>query len=133
MAHDRVIARVASLAVLAMLLSGCTDGATRIALQMESEVSHFGDSSATTYSYEHIPKASPAGCAGAYKLQFGARSASVVWCKGPNGEVTSSHTTTYHRDFVQVRETFIVEKATEEPTTIESEKRGGAVVVADVR
>jgi len=124
--------------VLGTLLPACsdfmTDGATRIAYEIESAASAFKSSSARSYSIRHIPKPSPEGCAGPYKLQLSARSALVIWCKDSSGStVVASHTTTYHLNFVDVPQTYIVDKAAGEPTTIDLEKQDGRIVVVAVK
>ena len=126
-------ARTARLA-LVVLLCACTDGATRIAYDIESGVAAFRRSDATTTSIRHVPEARPDGCAGAYTVQFTANSALVIWCKKPDGvEVQGSHTTTYHLRFVEIPKTYKLDKGAGEPTIIDLAKEGGRVVVTDVR
>src|SRR5258705_13351970 len=84
-------AKKACLALIA-LLCACTDGATRIAYEIESGVAAFRRSDGKTISIRHVPEARPDGCAGAYTVQFTASSALVIWCKKPDGSgVQSSH------------------------------------------
>lgn len=123
---------------LATLLAACsdflTDGATRIAYEIESGAAAFKRSSAMSYSIKHVPQPSPEGCAGPYKLQLSERSALVIWCKDSSGSnVVASHTTTYHLNFVDVPQTYIVDKGAGEPTTIDLEKQGGRIVVVGVK
>ena len=47
--------------VLATMLAGCTDGATRIANEIESGAAALRSSKATRYSVRHLPEASPGG------------------------------------------------------------------------
>jgi len=120
--------------LLALLLAGCTDGATRIAYEIESGVSAFNRSDAKTTTIRHVPEASPDGCAAAYTVQFTANSALVIWCKAPDGTgVQGSHTTTYHLRFVQVPRTYRLDKSAGEATLIELAKENGRVVVTAVR
>jgi hypothetical protein len=120
--------------VSAALLSACTDGATRIAYEIESGVAAFRRSDAKTTSIRHVPEARPDGCAGAYTVQFTANSALVIWCKKADGvEVQGSHTTTYHLRFVDIPKTYKLDKAAGEPTIIDLAKENGRVVVTDVR
>ena len=127
---------VASKACLALvaLLCACTDGATRIAYEIESGVAAFRRSDAKTTSIRHVPEARPDGCAGAYTVQFSANSALVIWCKKPDGSgVESSHITTYHLRFVEVQRTYKVDKDAGEATIVELAKENGRVVVTTVR
>ncbi|MGH8619366.1 MAG: hypothetical protein ACREUW_16890 [Burkholderiales bacterium] len=126
-------------AIVALLLStgisGCgdflTDGATRLAYELEAGAKKVSGSGRTTL--EHRPKATPDGCAGAYKLQLSANAGLVIWCKDANGKTVSSHITTHHLRFVDVPQTWIVDKVAGTPTFIELEKRGGKPVVTAVR
>lgn len=52
----------------AAMPSACSDGATRIAYEIESGVAAFRRSDATTTSIRHAPDAWPDGCAGAYTV-----------------------------------------------------------------
>src|SRR5437773_2470620 len=103
--------KAACLTVTAMLVA-CSDGATRIAFDIESGVAAFERSTATSYSIRHVPDAKPDGCAGSYTVQFSAHSSLLIWCKdSASSQVTSSHTTTYHLRFVEVPQTFKLDKA----------------------
>lgn len=131
----RVVARrrAAWLAIVT-LLGGCTDGATRIAYDIESGVGAFRGPEARRYAIRHVPQRTPEGCGDAYTVQFSANSSLVIWCKEPRGgEVVSSYTTTYHLRFVNVPQTFKLDKAAGEPTIIELAKMNGTVVVTGVR
>jgi len=115
---------------LAVLACGCTDGATRIAYDIEEGVAAFRRSSASTHVIHHQPKAEPGGCSGAYRVQVSV--AVVIWCTPPAAGETS-HITSYHNRFVDVPGTFIVDKAAGQGFDILLEKRGGNVVVTGVR
>jgi hypothetical protein len=130
--------RWALLLGVASLCSGCSDGATRIAYDIESAVAAFRRSDAARYSMMHVPEARPEGCDGAYTVQFTANSSLVIWCRKPDANgtasaVASSHTTTYHLRFVRIPQTFRVDKAAGEATIIELTKQDGAVVMTGVR
>ena len=116
------------------MLTACSDGATRIAYDIESGVTAFLRSDARTASIRHVPEARPDGCAGAYTVQFTAKSALVIWCKTPDGVgVHGSHTTTYHLRFVDVPKTYKLDKGAGEATIIDLPKESGRVVVTAVR
>jgi len=121
--------------VLSALIGGCgdflTDGATRLAYELEATANKVSATGRTTL--EHRPKATPDGCAGAYKLQLSANAGMVIWCKDAAGKTVSSHITTYHLRFVDVPQTWIVDKAAGTPTFIDLERSGGKVVVTAVR
>ena len=119
---------------LLLVLAGCSDGATRIAYDIEEGVGAFRRSNDLTHSIEHRPKRFPDGCGAAYTVQLSANSTLVIWCKkSVAGETTSSHATTYHLRFVKVPRTFKLDKAAGEPTVIELAKLDGAVVVTGMR
>ena len=127
------VSRAAGLA-LAVLLAGCTDGATRIAYDIQAGAEYLQHEDARTYVVRHIPEANPDGCGGAYDVQLSKASALLIWCKDPEtGKVTSSHTTTYHLNFVKVPKTYLLHKNAGDATLIELSKEGGDVVVTDVR
>jgi hypothetical protein len=125
--------KVSSLPLLA-LLAACSDGATRIAYDIESGAAAFRGSAATSYSIKHIPEAYPEGCGGPYAVQFSAQSVLVIWCKDAGAlRVTGSHGTTYHLRFVDVPRQLNLDKPAGEPLYIDLEKRGEKVVVVDIR
>ncbi len=127
------VIRAVWVATVAMV-AACSDGATRIAYEIESGVAAFRRSDAKTASIRHVPEARPDGCAGAYTVQFTANSALVIWCRKSDGSaVQSSHTTTYHLRFVEVPRTYKLDKAAGEPTIIELAKENGKVVVSNIR
>jgi len=136
MQQQPVILRRLTLAVLAALTflsAGCSDGATRIAFELESAAADFRRSSDTTRTLRHMPETWPEGCDDAYTIQFSARSSLLIWCIPAIGEkATSSHTTTYHLRFVKVPKTYIVDKAAGKPTFIELTKVDGDVVITGV-
>jgi hypothetical protein len=95
---------------------------------------HLRHADAQTYVVRHVPEEDPDGCGGAYDIQLSKASALLIWCKdSKTGEVTSSHTTTYHLNFVKVPKTYLLHKSAGDPTLIELSKEGGGVVVTDVR
>jgi hypothetical protein len=125
--------KVFSLPLLA-LLAACSDGATRIAYDIESGAAAFRDSAATSYSIKHVPEAYPGGCGGPYAVQFSAEAILVIWCKDAGASrVIGSHGTTYHLRFVDVPRQLNLDKPAGEPLYIDLEKRGEKVVVVDIR
>jgi hypothetical protein len=111
---------------LSALLYGCTDGATRIAYDIEAGVGKFQRSDARTYEIRHIPESMPDGCAGAYTVQFSANSSLVIWCKeSVGGKVTSSHTTTYHLRFVKIPRRLTSTRRRENPQSSSLRRRMG--------
>jgi hypothetical protein len=119
---------------LAALLAGCSDGATRIAYDIESGAADFRRSAATSYSIKHVPEAYPEGCGGPYTVQFSARAILVIWCKDAAGAQTvASHGTTHHLRFVEVPRQINVDKPRGGPLYIDLEKRGGTLLLVDAR
>jgi hypothetical protein len=119
---------------LLALLAACSDGATRIAYDIEAGVASFRNSAATSYSIKHVPEPYPEGCGGPYSVQFSAESILVIWCKDAAGSrILASHGTTYHLRFVGVPRQLNLEKPAGEPLYIDLEKEGDKVVVVDVR
>jgi hypothetical protein len=105
-----------------------TDAATRAAGEIADGVRH-GQT-----KIELRMRPTPEGCAADYKLQLSKQSALVIWCIDPiTKSVTSSHTTTSHLAYVDVPQTFIVEKHAGELVTIELSGDGGKSTVTDVR
>jgi len=128
------ITKAAFVLSLLMLLAGCTDGATRIAYDIQSGTEKLQHSDDPAYVIQHIPEDHPEGCGDAYKVQFSKDSIIVIWCKdSKTGETTSSHSTTYHLNFVKVPESYILEKKHGEPILIELSKENGAIVVTNIR
>jgi hypothetical protein len=121
-------------AIIVLALSGCTDGATRLAGELRDAAAQLRSSGASHSVMTHTPSARPEGCESAYSLLLAQQSSIVIWCRPTLGaEPTGSYSTTYHLNFLQVPERFAVEKRQGEPTVIDLEMRGGIVVVASVR
>jgi hypothetical protein len=130
-------ARRSIVLVLTAVLGGCsdflTDGATRVAYELEAGAGTLDPAEHARLTLTHRPKASPEGCAWAYKLQLSANAGLVIWCFDGAGKTTGSHITTYHLRFVDVPQTWILDKAAQVPTTIELERRNGRATVVEVR
>ena len=123
-----------TLAVACLLLAGCTDGATRIAAELEASAAAMRKSGATTSSLHHVPEKDPEGCAAAYTIQLSQNAGMLIWCKDTvGGPATSSHMTTSHLRYVDVPQTWIVDKAAGETTLIDLARQGDRVVVVGLR
>jgi len=112
-----------------LVLAGCSDGATRIAFDLEGAAGDLRHSGAEHLVVKHVPKRFPEGCSGNYDVQLSAASSLLIWCKDGRGEVVASHSTTYHLRFVKVPRTWILQKRDGEPTWIELTRQGPDVVV----
>lgn len=126
--------------LLALPLFGCFDnffvgdGATRLAGDLRDGAAKLKTSGLQYYVVIHRPKAGPEGCESNYSVQFVKDSVLAFWCKDPRtGEVTGSGTTTYHLRFVKVPKGYMVDKHRGEPLSIELERQGDAVIVANVQ
>jgi hypothetical protein len=129
--------RIAAAAALGAALCAChvlDDAATSIAYDIEAGVGRLEHSSDPALTSVHAPTASRGDCADDYKVQFSRASALVVWCYAPGDpeKVASSHTTTYHLNYVDVPETTIVDKKRGDPLSIEIAKSPGKPVVRRV-
>jgi hypothetical protein len=116
------------------VLSACTDAATRVAYDLERGARELRRSGAATSVVDHAPKETPEGCSAGYTLQLSEASALLVWCRDSvAAPATSSHTTTYHLNYVTVPETFRIEKGAGEHALIELTREDGDVVVTGLR
>lgn len=127
--------RLVQPALLAMcVVSACTDAATRVAYDLERGGKELRRSAAASLVVDHAPELTPEGCPGGYTLQLSEASALLVWCRdSAEGPATSSHTTTYHLNYVTVPETFRIEKGAGEHARIELTREDGDVVVTGLR
>lgn len=122
-----------TIAVLAATV-GCTDAATRVANDLESGAKRLRASNEQSLVVDHAPKATPDGCPRGYTLQLSEASSLLVWCQDSlEGPSVSSHTTTYHLNFVTVPKTLIIHKGPGEHAFIELDKSGNDVAVVAVR
>ena len=125
------------LLVCALALWACSvlfDAATSIADDIETGSKRLSGSPDRELTIVHMPQASRGDCADSYRVQFTRDSLIGVWCYAPDDptKVVSSHTTTYHLNYVDVPETTIVDKKRGEPLSIELEKAPGKPVVKHV-
>jgi hypothetical protein len=118
-----------------LLLNGCfTDAATRLAFDIEAGAGRVGGSEGAQFSVVHRTPSRSGECSGPYKVQLDNAGLIVIWCKDATGDKTmSSHSTSYHRRFVDTPETHILDKSAGSALVIELERRDGRVVIASVR
>lgn len=125
------------LLLAAWLLAGCsgfTDAATRLAYDLESGAGQVGPADGARWTVVHRTPSRRGECGGAYTVQMDKVGALIIWCKDAAGTATvSSHSTTYHARYVDTPETYHLEKKAGESLVIELARRGGRVVVVDVR
>jgi hypothetical protein len=118
-----------------LLLSGCfTDAATRLAFDIEAGAGRVGGNDGARFTLVHRTPSKSGECVGPYKVQLDAVGAIIIWCRDFTGDkIVSSHSTSYHRRFVETPQTHILDKPAREALVIEFERRGGRVVIANVR
>jgi hypothetical protein len=118
-----------------LLLSGCfTDPATRLAFDIEGGAKRLAPLNGAKVTITHRTPSKAGECEGRYTVQLDVVGALVVWCRdATGGEVISSHSTSHHRRFVATSRTFILDKGPREPLLVELERRGGRIVITDVR
>jgi hypothetical protein len=121
----------------ALLLAGCsmdwTDAATRLAADLDSGSRRVGKSDGERATVVHRTPSKEGECMRKYTVQIDEAGAIIIWCYGETGEVVSSHSTSSHNRSVVTPRTFILDKGAGEPLTIELERQGGRVLIADVR
>jgi hypothetical protein len=110
-----------------------TDAATRLAADLDSGSKRVGKSDGERATVVHRTPSKDGECMGNYKVQVDDVGAIIIWCYGEAGEVVSSHSTSSHNRSVMTPRTFILDKGAGEPLTIELERQGGRVLIADVR
>ena len=116
-------------------LTGCgsfTDAATRIAFDIEANVKHLGRENGSTLTIRHETPSKAGDCAGPFKVQFDKAGLLVIWCQDDHGHVVASHSTSYHRRFVDTAETYIVEKPAKSVLLIQLERRNGRAIITKV-
>ena len=68
-----------------------------------------------------------------YKVQVDEAGAIIIWCYDANGtDTASSHSTSYHRRYVDTPTTYILDKGAGEALLIELERQGGRAVIVNV-
>jgi len=115
-------------------LAGCfTDAATRLAYDIKAGEARLGRESGATYRIVGITPARRGECAGPYTVQFDRVGAIIVWCADENGHTVSSHSTSYHRRYVDTAQTFLLKKPAGATLTLVLERRGDRAIVTDIR
>lgn len=118
-----------------LLLAGCfTDAATRIAYDIEAGAQRIAQADGSRLTVAHRTPSKHGECEGHYTIQLDQVGAIIIWCKDKEGtQVVSSHSTSYHRRFVDTLRTFILEKRAGETLFIELERRGGRTFITEAR
>lgn len=133
-AYQRAMIRRTLLPFL-LLLTGCfTDAATRLAYDIETSSQQVGNTDGARFTLAHRTPSKRGECEDGYKVQLDKVGAIIIWCKDKEGaQVVSSHSTSYHRRFVDTLQTTILEKKAGETLFIELERREGRIIIAEVR
>lgn len=126
------------LAILFLVIAsstGCSsfsDAATRIAYDIEAGVKRLGKDEGASLTIRHNTPSKPGDCTGPYKVHFDKVGLLVIWCKDNTGQDIASHSTSYHRRFVDTAETCIVMKPAGTVLLIQLERRNGRAVITKV-
>lgn len=118
-----------------LLLTGClTDAATRIAYDIEAGAQRVGYVDGSKFTLTHRTPSKRGECEGSYTVQLDKVGAIIIWCKDVQGaQVVSSHSTSYHRRFVDTLHTTLLEKKAGETLFIELERRRGRIIITEAR
>jgi len=115
-------------------LEGCgelTDAATRIAYDLKAGVASLGAEEGAVHVVRHAP-ARAGECTGPFKVQFDQVGALIIWCMDAEGNTLSSHSTTYHSNYVDTAETSILDRPAGAELSIRLERRHGRPVIVGV-
>lgn len=122
---------------VAVTLTACdiaTDAATRLAGDIEAGVARLGQDLGSSYSVAHVTPSAAGQCVGPYTVQLDKVGALIIWCKDGAARVVSSHSTSSHARFIDVPQTFRLDKPAGATLVIDIERRAaGRAVVIDVR
>ena len=118
-----------------LLLAGCfTDAATRIAYDIEAGAQRIAQEDGARLSLAHRTPSRSGECEGNYTVQLDQVGAIIIWCRDKQDrQVVSSHSTSYHRRFVDTLSTFILEKKAGETLFIELERRDGRTLITEAK
>lgn len=122
---------------VAVPLAACdfaTDAATRLAGDIQAGAARLGKDLGSSYRIEHVTPSAAGQCVGPYTVQLDKVGALIIWCKDGAARVVSSHSTSSHGRFVDVPQTFRLDKPAGATLVIDIERQaGGRAVVIDVR
>lgn len=118
------------------IAQGCadnTDAATRLANDIIEHSKALTKSKDIDVTFVHTPKATPAGCSGAYMVTLSAsvRGKLSIGCDKKYPDV--SYTTTTHKNAVSVPATISVMKAAGQPLSITLHKGNGRVDLTSIQ
>ena len=115
-------------------LAGCSwlsDPATRLAYDLEAASGDLADEEGARLILVHETPSAAGQCEGAYRVQLDDVGALIVWCFDASGATVSSHSTTYHRSYVDTARTIIVDKPAGAPLRVELVRRNGRATIAE--
>jgi len=126
----------ACLALVGVLAwAGCgvlTDAATRLAYDLKAAEGRLGSAEGDAHTFRHAVPSHPGQCTGPYSVQLDQVGLIVFWCKDTSGKTVSSHSTSYHRRFVDTAKTFLLDKPAGAALEIRLERRQGRAVITSV-
>ena len=123
---------IVALTLVALVACGdWTDAATRIAYDLKAGAASLGVEEGAVYVVRHAP-ARAGECTGPFKLQFDQVGALVIWCKDAAGNTISSHSTSYHSNYVDTAQTSILDRPAGAELSIHLERRHGRAVIVEV-
>jgi hypothetical protein len=130
-------ARALLAAAIAAGLSSCSffkDPASALVSAIETGARELESSAAFKSTIVHPPSPSSGDCPDAYRVQLLQQGPLTVWCLAPDdpAKIVSTHITTSHLKYVDVRDTTIVDKKRGEPLSIELAKSAGKPVIERV-
>ena len=121
---------------LLVSLSACeraNDPAVTIADRLQAGSKLLGREEGAHYILDYPAPGRAPSCAGVYRVQLTKVSALVVWCLDTAGNTIDSGSTTYHRNFVDVADNFLLTVPAKAGLRIDLERQGGRAVIVDVR
>lgn len=124
---------IVAAAIAATACDFATDPATRLAYDIEAGAEILGSENGATFNIRHATPSKSGECSGPYKAQLDKVGALILWCQDAAGETVSSHSTSYHARFVEMPQTYLIDKEAGETLTLELERRGGRAVIVGLR
>lgn len=124
--------RLGMLLILTLLLSGCfTDAATRLAYDLKAAAGKLATKEGSDYLLVHRMPSKKGECDGPYRVQIDQAGALIFWCKDEAGNSIGSPATSYHRPYVETRQTMILDKAAGEAIHIRLERVATRAVIVE--